>query len=157
MAATGVPSRSPLLPLRTPSPGGVAHRPTSLTQSSTARSQQPTGNTDKGFPKPVQQSQNDLTVKFSERGSTHRLAQLHRITQTLPLNSAQASRSGNAHGFLQRHGLSPRPTQTPRSMDRVFMDSFGQHRLFLSISGLHAGLLQTGPHGSRSSSRVKWM
>jgi hypothetical protein len=39
------------------------------------------------------------------RDSTHRLAQLHRITQTLPLNSAQASRSGNAHGFPQRHGL----------------------------------------------------
>jgi hypothetical protein len=36
MAATGVPSRSSLLPLRTLSPGGVAHRPTSLTQSSTA-------------------------------------------------------------------------------------------------------------------------
>jgi hypothetical protein len=97
-----VPSRSSLLPLRTLSPGGVAHRPTSLTQSNTAWSQQPTGNTDKGFPKPVQQSQNDLTVKFSERGSTHRLAQLHRITQTLPLNSAQASRSGNAHRFPQR-------------------------------------------------------
>jgi hypothetical protein len=51
MAATGVPSRSPLLPLRTPSPGGVAHRPTSLTQSSTAWSQQSTQNTDKCFPK----------------------------------------------------------------------------------------------------------
>jgi hypothetical protein len=38
-AATGIPSRSPLLPLRTPSPGGVAHRPTSLTQSSAAQSQ----------------------------------------------------------------------------------------------------------------------
>jgi hypothetical protein len=45
-----VPSRSSLLPLRTLSPGGVAHRPTSLTQSSTAWSQQPTGKTDKGFP-----------------------------------------------------------------------------------------------------------
>ena len=30
----------------------------------------------------------------------------HGKTQTLPLNSAQASRSGNAHGFPQRHGLS---------------------------------------------------
>jgi hypothetical protein len=46
-----VPSRSSLLPLRTLSPGGVAHRPTSLTQSSTTWSQQPTGNTDQGFPK----------------------------------------------------------------------------------------------------------
>jgi hypothetical protein len=47
---------------------GVAHRPTSLTQSRTARSQQPTGKTDTGFPKPVQQSQDDLTVLISEQG-----------------------------------------------------------------------------------------
>jgi hypothetical protein len=71
-----VPSRSSLLPLRTLSPGGVAHRPTSLTQSRTAWPQQPTGKTDTGFPKPVQQSQDDLTVMISEQGSVHRLAQL---------------------------------------------------------------------------------
>ena len=47
---------------------GVAHRPTSLTQSSIAWSQQPTGKTDTGFPKPVQQSQDDLTVLISEQG-----------------------------------------------------------------------------------------
>jgi hypothetical protein len=68
MAATGVPSRSSLLPLRTLSPGGVAHRPTSLTQSSTAWSQQSTGNTDTGFPKSVQQSLDDLTAIISEQG-----------------------------------------------------------------------------------------
>jgi hypothetical protein len=34
------------------------------------------GNTDTGFPKPVQQSQDDLTDMISEQGSTHRLAQL---------------------------------------------------------------------------------
>jgi hypothetical protein len=44
-----VPSRSSLLPLRTLSPGGVAHRPTSLTQSSTAWSQQPTRKTDTSY------------------------------------------------------------------------------------------------------------
>jgi hypothetical protein len=44
-----VPSKSSLLPLRTLSPGGVAHRPTSLMQSNTAWSQPPTGNIDQGF------------------------------------------------------------------------------------------------------------
>jgi hypothetical protein len=68
MAATRVPSRSPLLPLRTLSPGGVAHRPTSLTQSNTAWSQQSTENTDTGFPKSVQQSLDDLTAIISEHG-----------------------------------------------------------------------------------------
>jgi hypothetical protein len=68
MAATGISSRSSLLPLRTLSPGGVAHRPTSLTQSSTAWSQQSTGNTDTGFPKSVQQSLDDLTAMISEQG-----------------------------------------------------------------------------------------
>ena len=71
-----VPSRSSLLLLLTLSPRGVAHRPTSLTQSNTAWSQQPTGKTDTNLPKPVQQSQDDLTVMFSKQGSTHRLAQL---------------------------------------------------------------------------------
>jgi hypothetical protein len=83
-----VPSKSSLLPLCTLSPGGVAHRPTSLTQSSTAWSQQPTGNTDTGFPKSVQQSQDDLTVLISEQGSMHRLTQLFlKQTRILPLES----------------------------------------------------------------------
>jgi hypothetical protein len=63
-----VPSRSSLLPLRTLSPGGVAHRPTSLTQSSTAWPQQPTGKNRQRLPKPVQQSQDGLTVMISEQG-----------------------------------------------------------------------------------------
>jgi hypothetical protein len=75
MAATGIPSRSSLLPLRTLSPGGVAHRPTSLTQSNTAQSQQPTGNTDKGFPKRFSNHWMISRHDFGT-GSTHRLAQL---------------------------------------------------------------------------------
>jgi hypothetical protein len=63
-----VPSRSSLLPLCTLSPGGVTHRPTSLTQSNTAWSQQHTGKTDTGLPKSVQQSQDDLMVMISEQG-----------------------------------------------------------------------------------------
>jgi hypothetical protein len=66
-----VPSRSPLLPLRTSSPGGVAHRPTSLTQLSTAQSQPSTGNTDTGFPNSVQQSLDDLTAMFFGTGTSH--------------------------------------------------------------------------------------
>jgi hypothetical protein len=63
-----VPSRSSLLPLHTLSPGGVAHRPTSLTHSITARPQQPTWKIETDFPEPVQQSQDDLTVMISEQG-----------------------------------------------------------------------------------------
>jgi hypothetical protein len=101
-----VPSRSSLLPLCTLSPGGVAHRPTSLTQSNTAWSQQPTGNIDKCFPKWFSSHRIIPRDDFGT-GSTHRLAQLPRITKILPLNSAQASRSGNAHTeFLRdRHRL----------------------------------------------------
>ena len=98
-----VPSRSSLLPLCTLSPGGVTHRPTSLMQSNIAWSQQPTGNTDKGFPKLVQQSQDDLMVMFSEQGSTHRLAQLFSNNQGFfHSSSTQGSSSGNALPGLPR-------------------------------------------------------
>jgi hypothetical protein len=46
----------------------IAHRPTSHTQSSTVWPQQPTGKTDTGFPKLVQQSQDGLTITASGQG-----------------------------------------------------------------------------------------
>jgi hypothetical protein len=93
MAATGIPSRSSLLPLRTLSPGGVAHRPTSLTQSNTAQSQQPTGNTDKGFPKRFNNHWMISRHDFGT-GSTHRLAQL------FPNNKDSSTRVQHRVSFL---------------------------------------------------------
>jgi hypothetical protein len=69
-----VPSRSSLLPLRTLSPGGVAHRPTSLMQSSTAWSQQSTENTDNCFSKRFSCHRIISRDDFGA-GFTHRLAQ----------------------------------------------------------------------------------
>ena len=69
-----VPSRSSLLPLRTSSPGGVAHRPTSLTQSSTAQSQHSTGKHRQGFPKRFSChriiSRDDLRSRFHAQASS---------------------------------------------------------------------------------------
>jgi hypothetical protein len=91
----------------------------------------------------------NLTVMFSEQGSTHRLAQL------FP-NNQGFFHSSSTQGFRFRkcaHGISQRQTQTPRSRDRVYMVLSGQTQAFFSVSGLHAGLLQTGLHGSPSGSR----
>jgi hypothetical protein len=75
MAATGISPRSSLLPLRTPSPGGVAHRPTSLTQPSATQSQQSTRKHRQGFPRRFSChriiSRDDFGASF-----TPRLAQL---------------------------------------------------------------------------------
>jgi hypothetical protein len=97
MAATRISSRSSLLPLCTLSPGGVAHRPTSLTQSSTAWSQKSTGNTDTGFPKSVQQSLDDLIAMISEKASRTGYLSFPRTPGILPLEfNTGNSGSGNA-------------------------------------------------------------
>jgi hypothetical protein len=146
-----VPSRSSLLPLRTLSPGGVAHRPTSLTQSSTAWPQQPTGKTDKGFPNRFSSHRMISWSCFRNRDTTHRLAQLFPNKQGFFHSSpTQASCSGNAlPGFLEQ-------TQTPQFWTGVYTDSSGQTQAFFSVSKLHEGLLQTGSYGSGSGSRVEW-
>jgi hypothetical protein len=131
-----VPSRSSLLPLRTLSPGGVAHRPTSLTQSSTAWSQQPTGNTDKGFPKRFSNHRMISRDDF-RTGSTHRLAQLFpEQPRILPLEFNT--------GFSFRkcaHGISQRQTQTPPSLDRGVHGFFRQTQAFFSVSEITQGSL----------------
>jgi hypothetical protein len=148
-----VPSRSSLLPLRTLSPGGVAHRPTSLTQSSTARPQQPTGKTDTGFPKPVQQSQDDLTVMISEQG-------LHaQASSAFPNNKDSSTRI--------QHRL---PVQGMRT--RVFLepdtDSTAPNRGVHGFFRTNTGFLSPYQNYTRNSyrlartdhaqdSRVEWM
>jgi hypothetical protein len=92
------------------------------------------------LPKPVQQSQDDLTVMISEQGSTHRLAQLFPNNQGFfHSSSTQASRFRKC-----AHGISQRQTQTPQLWTGVYTDSSGQTQAFFSVSGLHQGLLQTG-------------
>jgi hypothetical protein len=125
---------------------GVAHRPTSLTQSSTAWSQQPTGKTDTGFPKPVQQSQDDLTVLISEQG--------------LHAQASSASPNNKDPSTRIQHRL---PVQGMRT--RVFSETDtdstapnrGVHGFFRTntgflfpVSELHQELLQTGSHRSPS-------
>jgi hypothetical protein len=121
---------------------GVAHRPTSLTQSSTAWSQQPTGKMDTGFPKPVQQSQDDLTVLISEQG-LHAQARsaFPGKTKTLPSKLTWTFRSGNAHtGFLSHTDS----TALNKGKHAFFST---QHRLPLCIRHTR-GLLQTGSYRS---------
>jgi hypothetical protein len=119
-----VPSRSSLLPLCTLSPGGVAHRPTSLTQSSTAWSQQSMENTDKCFPNRFSChriiSRNDFGTGFM-----HRLAQLFPTTKGF-------FHSSSTQSFRFRkcaHEISQEQTQTPRSLDR------GVHAFLRTITG----------------------
>jgi hypothetical protein len=143
MAATGISSRSSLLPLRTLSPGGVAHRPTSLTQSSTAWSQQSTGNTDTGFPKSVQQSLDDLTAMISEQG-------LHTQANSASPNHKIPSR--NPHWLLASWELHSQvisetdidSTAPNRGCTRIF---HAKHRL-PPLQQTYTGLLQTGSYCS---------
>jgi hypothetical protein len=139
MAATGIPSRSSLLPLRTLSPGGVAHRPTSLTQSNTAQSQQPTGNTDKGFPKRFSNHWMISRHDFGT-GSTHRLAQL------FPNNKDSSTRVQHRVPVQEMRSRDFSETDTDSTLTgqgctRILQD---KTQAFFSVSGLHKGLLQTG-------------
>jgi hypothetical protein len=112
-----VPSRSPPLPLRTSSPGGVAHRPTSLTQSNTAQSQPSTGNTDTVFPNSVQQSLDDLTAMFlkKERGlHTQANSASPKTTRFFQKILTGFSQAGN-----YTHRLSQRQTPTTRLLTEV--------------------------------------
>jgi hypothetical protein len=151
MAATGISSRSSLLPLRTLSPGGVAHRPTSLTQSSTAWSQQSTGNTDTGFPKSVQQSLDDLTAIISEQG-------LHTQANSASPNHKIPSR--NPHWLLASWELHSQvisetdidSTAPNRGCTRIF---HAKHRL--PLCNRHTrGFMQTGSYCSPPGNRVEW-
>ena len=138
MAATGIPSRSSLLPLRTLSPGGVAHRPKSLTQSNTVQSQQPMGNTDKGFPKRFNNhwmiSRHDFGI-----GSTHKLAQLFPNNKDSSTRvQSQGSSLGNVlMGFIRDRHNSTLPRQ---GCTRILQD---KTQAFFSVSRLPKGLLQT--------------
>jgi hypothetical protein len=87
-----VPSRSSLLPLRTLSPGGVAHRPTSLTQSSTAWSQQPTG-----------KNRHELSSKFNNDRWSHGLAP--------HIGSALRQRMFQPFRIQHTHRLFPKSTE----------------------------------------------
>jgi hypothetical protein len=75
-------------------------------------------------------------VVISEQGSTHRLA------QPFP-NKQGVFHSSLTHASFREctHEISQRQTQTPRSLDGVYMHSSRQTQAFISVSGLHAGLL----------------
>jgi hypothetical protein len=142
-----VPSRSSLLPLCTLSPGGVAHRPTSLTQSSTAWSQQPTGNTDKGFPKRFSSHRMISRHDFGT-GSTHRLAQLFPNNQGFfHSSSTQGSGSGNALPGLPR-------TDTDSQL-WTGCTRFLQTTQALRLSEMNQGNLADGVPVPRSEVRVQ--
>jgi hypothetical protein len=153
MAATGVPSRSSLLPLRTLSPGGVAHRPTSLTQSSTAWSQQSMQNTDKCFPKRFSCHRMISGMISEQRLHAQASSAFPKQPGILPLefNTGFWFRKC-AHGFLRdRHRLT--------ALDRVYTISSGPNTGFTAsrdkpgysgrwrTSSTHRGL---GSNGGRS-------
>jgi hypothetical protein len=139
-----VPSRSSLIPLHTPSPGGVAHRPTSLTQSSSAHSQQSTRNTDKCFQQRFGNhrmiSRDDFRASF-----THRLAQFsHTITGCFHSSPAQGIRVQECvSGFTRnRHRLI--------ALERV-LHSFPQENMangFRDESGNPAEVVPSAPRDS---------
>jgi hypothetical protein len=71
-----VPSKSSLLPLRTLSPGGSRSQANKPHAVQNCVPQQTQGKWTQASQEPVQQSQDALTVKISEQGFMHKLAQL---------------------------------------------------------------------------------
>jgi hypothetical protein len=144
-----VPSRSSLLPLRTLSPGGVTHRPTSLTQSSTAWPQQPMGKTDKGFPNQFSSHRMISWSCLQNRDTMHRLAQLFPNKQGFFHSSPTQVPIQEMHSRVL---LEPDTDSTvlDRGVPGFFRTNTGP---FFSVSKLHDCLLQTGSYdsGSRQS------
>jgi beta-xylosidase len=110
------------------------------------------GETDTGFPKLVQQSQDDLTVLISEQGLHAQASSASRITKILPLKFST--------GFPFRecaHGFSQRQTQTPQLWTGVYTDSSGQHRLSFLYQNYTRVSYRLASLDSPQDSRIEWM
>ena len=83
----------------------ISHRPTRHTQSSTAWSQQPMGKIDTGFPKPVQQSQDDLIVLVLETRDNNPRRKLPRLPGFERVKSELAFQTDTIFSTLRTEGV----------------------------------------------------